>query len=346
MHFVVSFFVRTDSTTVLGCTPPGPIPGTCRVSACLLRASRTFYTPQARMEQMFGTVHEPHADSNKGTPLVSSMALSREDSESAFSSARQISGTDVGQAETAMEVERDRVTLIQQSVRQLNTQFGRRGPRSRPMTIHRVKVTFKDEPGEGSGVARRFYTAVGEASLSEKSYHLWMLVEVIFFYHTDLESNRIGDEMPIYSQLGSYVPNTSGHVVTSSMEVFSLNIQYIVMSFTIITGIVQRIRRATSYRYKRDRERDVRRQLSADARAFHFSGSSSSADRDDTDGDLLPYHRQSLGERLLSTSPCLAASSEDTLRQRVEEAVELLLVSGKKPNKDGDEDTLNTVVGP
>ena len=34
------------------------------------------------------------------------------------------------------------------------------------MTIHRVKATFKDEPGEGSGVARSFYTAVGEAFLS------------------------------------------------------------------------------------------------------------------------------------------------------------------------------------
>jgi len=64
------------------------------------------------------------------------------------------------------QVERDRATLIQQTIRQLNTQFGRRGPRSRPMTIHRVKVTFKDEPGEGSGVARSFYTAVGEAFLS------------------------------------------------------------------------------------------------------------------------------------------------------------------------------------
>ena len=64
------------------------------------------------------------------------------------------------------QVERDRATLVQQTIRQLNTQFGRRGPRSRPMTIHRVKVTFKDEPGEGSGVARSFYTAVGEAFLS------------------------------------------------------------------------------------------------------------------------------------------------------------------------------------
>jgi len=70
------------------------------------------------------------------------------------------------QRDLTLEVERDRATLIQQTIRQLNTQFGRRGPRSRPMTIHRVKVTFKDEPGEGSGVARSFYTAVGEAFLS------------------------------------------------------------------------------------------------------------------------------------------------------------------------------------
>lgn len=64
------------------------------------------------------------------------------------------------------KVERGRTTIIQQSVRQLNSQFGRRGPRSRPMTIHRVKVSFKDEPGEGSGVARSFYTALSEALLS------------------------------------------------------------------------------------------------------------------------------------------------------------------------------------
>ncbi|XP_020605281.1 E3 ubiquitin-protein ligase UBR5-like, partial [Orbicella faveolata] len=204
------------------------------------------------------------------------------------------------------QVERDRATLIQQTIRQLNTQFGRRGPRSRPMTIHRVKVTFKDEPGEGSGVARSFYTAVGEAFLS-------------------------GEKLPALE------PSRS---------------------------IVHRSKRVPSYRCKRDRERerDVRRQLSADARAFHFSGSSS-ADGEDADGDSLPYHRKSLGERLyprvhalqpslaskitgmlLELSPAqllLLLASEDTLRQRVEEAVELLLVSGKKPIKDADDDSLS-----
>lgn len=61
-------------------------------------------------------------------------------------------------------------------------------------------------------------------------------------------------------------------------------------------AIAQRLRRAT-YRYKRDRDRDreARRRLSTDARPFHFSGST---DGDDGDGESLPYHRQSLGERL------------------------------------------------
>lgn len=37
---------------------------------------------------------------------------------------------------------------------------------SPPLAVNRVKVTFKDEPGEGSGVARSFYTALAEAILS------------------------------------------------------------------------------------------------------------------------------------------------------------------------------------
>ena len=33
-----------------------------------------------------------------------------------------------------------------------------------PLAVNRVKVTFKDEPGEGSGVARSFYTAIAEVN--------------------------------------------------------------------------------------------------------------------------------------------------------------------------------------
>ena len=37
-----------------------------------------------------------------------------------------------------------------------------------PLSCHRVKVTFKDEPGEGSGVARSFFTEFVDAVLSEE----------------------------------------------------------------------------------------------------------------------------------------------------------------------------------
>ena len=37
------------------------------------------------------------------------------------------------------------------------------------LSCRRVKVTFKDEPGEGSGVARSFFTAFAEAVLSQES---------------------------------------------------------------------------------------------------------------------------------------------------------------------------------
>ena len=62
-----------------------------------------------------------------------------------------------------IQVERDRNSLLVQTFKQLNTQYNRRtnttGP---PLAVHRVKVTFKDEPGEGSGVARSFYTAFAQ----------------------------------------------------------------------------------------------------------------------------------------------------------------------------------------
>jgi len=66
-----------------------------------------------------------------------------------------------------IQVERDRNLLLQQSFKQLNTQHSRRtNGTSPPLVVHRVKVTFRDEPGEGSGVARSFYTAFCQAVLS------------------------------------------------------------------------------------------------------------------------------------------------------------------------------------
>lgn len=62
-----------------------------------------------------------------------------------------------------LQVDRDRLSMLVQTFKQLNTQYNRRtGTTGPPLAVHRVKVTFKDEPGEGSGVARSFYTAFAQ----------------------------------------------------------------------------------------------------------------------------------------------------------------------------------------
>ncbi|CAF5203992.1 unnamed protein product, partial [Rotaria magnacalcarata] len=64
-------------------------------------------------------------------------------------------------------MERDRILLIQKTFRTLNSYYYRNQNMSSsssvpPLAVQRVKVTFKDEPGEGSGVARSFYSSIVE----------------------------------------------------------------------------------------------------------------------------------------------------------------------------------------
>ena len=94
--------MRTDSTTVLGCTPPDPYQAPVE-EALPLACQPHLLHPAARREQMFGTVHE-RTDSDKSTPLVSSMALSREDSESVFCAMRKFNEVGVVQEGIPMEV--------------------------------------------------------------------------------------------------------------------------------------------------------------------------------------------------------------------------------------------------
>ena len=69
----------------------------------------------------------------------------------------------------SLDVERERGQLIRQSFQQLNSYCDRRqGGAGPPLASHRVKVSFKGEPGEGSGVTRSFFTALGEAVLCEE----------------------------------------------------------------------------------------------------------------------------------------------------------------------------------
>ena len=96
---------------------------------------------------------------------------------------------------TITKIERERDLLIFQAFKELNSHyqnqvsekhskmvdrtakvnspvfyfFQRRSNSSQPpLVVNRVKVTFLNEPGEGSGVARSFYTALSEALLSSQ----------------------------------------------------------------------------------------------------------------------------------------------------------------------------------
>lgn len=73
---------------------------------------------------------------------------------------------------TLFKMDRERGMLVTQTFKELNTQYNthcRRATATQPpLAVSRVKVTFKDEPGEGSGVARSFYTAIAEAILSQE----------------------------------------------------------------------------------------------------------------------------------------------------------------------------------
>ena len=111
-----------------------------------------------------------------------------------------------------------------------------------------------------------------------------------------------------------------------------------------------RERSSRSSGHSKSRSRDAARNLSYDARPFFFNGEGGS-------NEHLSHHQQQLGDRLFprvqSLRPSLATkitgmlleltpaqlllllASEDSLRQRVEEAVDIILASGGGQNSTG-----------
>lgn len=68
-----------------------------------------------------------------------------------------------------LKMDRNRNSLLIQTFKELNTHFNNQNRRLFPaLAFNRVKVTFKDEPGEGSGVTRSFYTSIAEALLANE----------------------------------------------------------------------------------------------------------------------------------------------------------------------------------
>nr|KAG5701108.1 hypothetical protein BaRGS_002584 [Batillaria attramentaria] len=226
------------------------------------------------------------------------------------------------QRDLVLEVERDRSSLITQTFKQLNNNYSRRTNTSgTPLAVHRVKVTFKDEPGEGSGVARSFYTAIANALLSQEK-----------------------------------LPPLEGVLVGGGKT-----LQY---------NLIQRLRsrerereRHRTMQRQRSRDRDSRRPLSYDATPFYMpseavggsgagSGGNSNESLPESGDTSISQHRRQLGERLypkvrnlqpslapkitgmlLELSPAqllLLLASEESLRQRVDEAVDIIMSHGRE----------------
>lgn len=202
------------------------------------------------------------------------------------------------------KIDRERGQLIAQTFKELNTQYNnyhRRGTQSSPpLAVNRVKVTFRDEPGEGSGVARSFYTAIAEALLSGEKL-------------PNLEPCQVGLSVVRYSLYGQYKGR-------------------------------DRDRRQGASSSRLLQRRESRKTLSVDARPFYMTG-------EGTSNEHLPSNVLQLGEALFpkvqNLRPSLASkitgmllelthaqllllsASEDALRQKVDEAVDLILAQGR-----------------
>ncbi|XP_070159750.1 E3 ubiquitin-protein ligase UBR5 isoform X2 [Polyergus mexicanus] len=225
------------------------------------------------------------------------------------------------QKDITIKVERDRTQLLVQTMKELNTQYNiynRRASNTPPLAVSRVKVFFKDEPGEGAGVTRSFYTAIAEALLANEKL-------------PNLEAAQVGSKYTQYNVLQKLKSRDRD----------------------------RDLRRQNTRSSGKCRE--TRRTLSFDARSFHPSntiegnnsstpGSSSSSTHplpiNHPSNDHLTMHQQQLGDRLypkvhalrpalaekitgmlLELSPAqllMLLASEDALRQKVEEAFELI----------------------
>ncbi|KAL9891475.1 E3 ubiquitin-protein ligase hyd isoform X1 [Glossina fuscipes] len=210
------------------------------------------------------------------------------------------------------KLERNRDCLIIQTFKELNTQFGNQNRRVHPpLTFNRVKVTFKDEPGEGSGVARSFYTSISEALLATSKM-------------PNLETAQVGNSNN--SKYGVPFSSILRNRGASGRDPPTLQ------------------RRGTSSKilWRTARER---KSLNYDARPY-IPVTTNTDNSNDNPNEHLTMHLQQLGERLhskiYSMSPPHASkitgmlleiptphllsilSSEDMLRQKVNEALDII----------------------
>ncbi|XP_069354271.1 E3 ubiquitin-protein ligase UBR5 isoform X7 [Maniola hyperantus] len=237
---------------------------------------------------------------------------------------------------TLHKMERDRAKLLQQTFAELNSAFAGQNRRAHsaqpPLAVNRVKVTFRDEPGEGSGVARSFYTSIAEALLANEKL-------------PPLETTT-------GSGSNSTTNGTSGSAGTAAGGASNNSGP---RSGAGRARAKDNARRAPGRPAPRPPTvREPRRVLSVDARPYSpqaapgTEGAGYSGDRPGGHNEHLTLHQAQLGERLYpkvhSLHPTFAGkitgmlleltpaqllvllASEDALRQKVREAMDLIVM--------------------
>lgn len=240
---------------------------------------------------------------------------------------------------TLAKMERSRSNLLIQTFKELNTHFGNQNRRlSPPLAFNRVKVTFKDEPGEGSGVARSFYTSIAEALLANEKL-------------PNLEAAQVGTTATHkYSALPFQV--MSRHRTSGSGSGSGNSAANTSGTRDLSTSSARRI---SSSKTLWRPNREPKRALNYDARPYRpanlaGNGESNSGNNSNASNqnEHLSMHLQQLGERLYpkvfalhpanaqkitgmllelpATQLLIILASEETLRQKADEAMEIILI--------------------
>ncbi|XP_045489439.1 E3 ubiquitin-protein ligase hyd isoform X4 [Pieris rapae] len=239
---------------------------------------------------------------------------------------------------TLHKMERERTKLLQQTFAELNSAFAgqnRRALGALPqLTVNRVKVTFRDEPGEGSGVARSFYTSVAEALLANEKLPPF-----------EPKTGNVTNNSAANGTSGSAGGATSGASTNSGARS---------SSGASRARTKDTARRGAARPASRPSSREPRRVLSVDARPYSPQGAPAgesagySGERSSGHNEHLTVHQAQLGERLYpkvhSLHPTFAGkitgmlleltpaqllvllASEDALRQKVREAMDLIVM--------------------
>lgn len=238
-----------------------------------------------------------------------------------------------------LKMERNRANLLIQTFKELNTHFNNQNRRLfPPLAFNRVKVTFKDEPGEGSGVARSFYTSIAEALLANEKL-------------PNLEAAQVGSSTN--SSNGKY---SMPFAVVSRHRISSASNTPNQRDLSGGGGgggssTTSNTRRISSSKTLWRPNREPKRSLNYDARPYRPSNlaadNNSGANSSSNLNDHLPHNLQQLGDRLypkvFALHPANAQkitgmllelpapqlliilASEETLRQKADEAMDTIL---------------------